>query len=802
MEVQIKNHLIGNKSSLKMKFSKIKLLHSLISALCFTCIHLNCLAQVTDLIPYDFDSSNQHLLQEKIYMHTDKNFYLEGEIIWFKLYCVKASNNKLSFQSKVAFVELLDAENKVAAHCKIELEKGKGDGYIHLSNSIKTGMYKLRSYTNWMKNFGPDVYYEDQLTVINTLKKPDWASFNKPDSFNIQLFPEGGTLVNGIESKIGFKLSDQYESGNDGYGYVLNERDDTLVHFKTSKFGRGNFKITPAASSHYRVIAYVQSHVVRTVFPEIMETGCVISVEKNGANYLSVTGRSKGLIDSTVYLIVHNGYSIHKALQIRLVNNSFNYLLNLKDCPDGISEITLFNKYRQPICERLVLKFPDSTSGILLNTDKTVYETRSKVEVSLIANADLSLSVYLIDSIQQPLKRNILNYLLLTSELRGTIEFPDYYFQHQDDTEAIENLLLTNGWRKFASPDLINNQRQAFHFIPEYEGLLVSAKVLSGNLDSRYANKLMYLSAPGQRFELSNGILNDSGNVIFIMKNIYGLNEVIVQPANPSDSSIRLNLLNPYSEQYSTVPVLSFQFPERWKDILSHHSLNAQVQNAYSKNDSVVYVANKDSSYFYSTPDASYLLDDYTRFPTMEEVLREFVNKVRIRKVGSSFHFQAWNIPYKDYFNEDAFVILDGVPVSINKIMQFDPLKIRKIDIVARKYYYGNDVYNGIVSFTTYSGDLANFELDPQAIVLEYEGLQLKRQFSSPDYSISANNKRNIPDRRNVLLWSPEIKTDHSSAKINFYTSDIPGSYLINLQGIDEYGKPIVMEKFISVRNQ
>src|SRR5206468_7178847 len=223
------------------------------------------------------------------------------------------------------------------------------------------------------------------------------------------------------------------------------------------------------------------------------------------------------------------------------------------------------------------------------------------------------------------------------------------------------------------------------------------------------------------------------------------------------------------------------------------HNINAQVQNAYSKNDSVVYVANKDSNYFYSIPDASYLLDDYTRFPTMEEVLREFVNKVRIRKVGSSFHFQALNIPYKDYFNEDAFVILDGVPVSINKIMQFDPLKIRKIDIVARKYFYGNDVYNGIVSFTTYSGDLANFELDPQAIVLEYEGLQLKRQFYSPDYSISANNKGNIPDRRNVLFWSPEIKTIHSSATINFYTSDISGSYLINLQGIDENGKPIVM---------
>ena len=238
-----------------MTFSKIKLIHFCISALSFSCIHIKCFAQVTDLITSDFERSKQNVLQEKVYMHTDKSFYLEGEIIWFKLYCVNASNNKLSFQSKVAFVELLDAENKVAAHCKIELEKGTGNGYMHLSNSIRTGMYKLRAYTNWMKNFGPEVYYEDQLTIINTLKRPDWASFNKPDSFNIQLFPEGGTLVNGIESKIGFKLSDQYGTGEDGEGYVLNDRNDTLVHFKTSKFGRGSFKITPDASMHYRVVA-------------------------------------------------------------------------------------------------------------------------------------------------------------------------------------------------------------------------------------------------------------------------------------------------------------------------------------------------------------------------------------------------------------------------------------------------------------------------------------------------------------------------------------------------------------------
>ena len=106
------------------------------------------------------------VLQEKIYAHTDKEFYLSGEIIWVKLYCVEANSNKLIDQSKVAYVELQDKNNETVLHAKIELDSGKGNGSFVLPNTVHSGVYKIKAYTNWMKNFGPDRFFEKQITIV------------------------------------------------------------------------------------------------------------------------------------------------------------------------------------------------------------------------------------------------------------------------------------------------------------------------------------------------------------------------------------------------------------------------------------------------------------------------------------------------------------------------------------------------------------------------------------------------------------------------------------------------------------
>jgi hypothetical protein len=136
-------------------------------------------------------------------------------------------------------------------------------------------------------------------------------------------------------------------------------------------------------------------------------------------------------------------------------------------------------------------------------------------------------------------------------------------------------------------------------------------------------------------------------------------------------------------------------------------------------------------------------------------------------------------------------VLLDGVPVfDIDKLMNYDPLKIRKLDVVSRMYFLNNMFFEGVVNFTTYKGNLEGYELDPHATVIDYEGLQLQREFYAPVYDTREQAESRLPDFRNLLYWSPQIKTNNAGKQeVSFYSSDLPGKYAVVLQGLTADGK-------------
>jgi len=128
-----------------------------------------------------------------------------------------------------------------------------------------------------------------------------------------------------------------------------------------------------------------------------------------------------------------------------------------------------------------------------------------------------------------------------------------------------------------------------------------------------------------------------------------------------------------------------------------------------------------DSLAFFGLPDKRYMLDDYTRFSTLEEVLTEYVPEIKMKKSKGHYSLQVLNIPYKNFFEDHPMILVDGVPVfNLDALMIIDPLKIRKLEIMAWKYYYGTMAWNGVISFSSYDGDLAGYPLYENAIVKEY----------------------------------------------------------------------------------
>jgi hypothetical protein len=126
----------------------------------------------------------------------------------------------------------------------------------------------------------------------------------------------------------------------------------------------------------------------------------------------------------------------------------------------------------------------------------------------------------------------------------------------------------------------------------------------------------------------------------------------------------------------------------------------------------------------------------------------------------------------------------------MNKVMAIDPLKIKRLDVIKDRYFWGSADAEGILSYASYKSDLAGVEVDPHAVVMDYEGMQLQRVFYSPVYDTDAAALSRVPDFRNLLFWAPTIKTNtQGKNQVTFYTSDEEGKYVAVIQGMTADGE-------------
>jgi hypothetical protein len=431
------------------------------------------------------------------------------------------------------------------------------------------------------------------------------------------------------------------------------------------------------------------------------------------------------------------------------------------------------------------------------SADQQQYGLRKKINVNVAAksadgkpfNAAMSMSVYRVDSLQEADPANIFNYLWLSSDLKGTIESPSFYFKNDDaDTrEAQDNLMLTQGWRRFQWDEVLQNKPAMFSYLPEYSGHVITAKIFNTLTNAPAKNIITYLGIPGKRVQLYISQSDSTGHLTYFTKDFFGPNEVIAETNLNTDSTFRIDLASPFSEQFSKIAIPRFDIYPGLIKPLKEHSLSVQILNIYT-GDKIKRFSEPviDSNAFYGTPFKTYKLDDFTRFTTMEEDLREYVSEDNIVKVRGHFHIKVLN--ERGFLDSDPLVLIDGIPCfNVDKIFTVDPLKVRKLEVVPFRYFYGPSSEEGIFSFITYKGDLGGVDLDPKAVVMDYEGLQLHRQFYSPVYASEAEVSTRVPDFRNLLYWSPTVNVK-GSEQISFYSSDQTGKYIGVVQGITNNG--------------
>lgn len=743
--------------------------------------------------------------QEKLYMHHDRSLYVTGETMWFKIYYTDATLHQPMDLSNVAYVELVDDNRHAVLQTKVELHKNGGSGSLFVPATLPSGNYTLRAYTAWMKNFSADLYFHSTITVINPFRTPEPGRSAAPKPPDAQFFPEGGSLVNGIESKVAFRITDLAGKGIDAEGVVLNTQNQTVATFKPQRCGIGHFYLTPAQGTTYHVVLKdAAGKTYNYKLPDALPAGYVLAVDQQ-----SIKIRSSQNTTPLAFLFIHTRQMIQRAEMITLQNGEATVNLNRQHLPEGITHITLFDGALNPVCERLVFKAPQEKIILTTAAERPGYGLRQRVNVDLSAASSAtaplhaSVAVYQADSLPAAATQDIASYFWLTSDLKGQIEAPEYYLNPKDSiaAQAADNLMLTHGWRRFAWKDALTG-KPVIQFIPEHRGHIIEALITdqAGNPAPLIQT---YLSAPGKIIRLYGSRSMQNGKTLYEMREFYGNRKVVLQTNRNRDSTKTISVISPFSQAYAQRPLPPLQLSAAFGQALTEKTVAMQVQDVYAdeKNNRILNAV-QDSTAFYGKPDETYLLDDYTRFQVMEEVMREYVPGVLVRKRRDGFHFMVIDRVKSGILQDDPVILLDGVPIfDADEIMAFDPLKIKRLDVISRQYYLGIMVMQGIVSYSTYQGDLGGFALNPRALVLDYEGLQINREFYSPIYDDKKTRSSRVPDQRSLLYWNPDvILTGKEAGKLSFYTSDLPGNYRIDIQALAEDGTPASTSATFSVK--
>lgn len=774
---------------------------SLIIILFFICaiVHTQCCGQVSDtrLLKDKFKNHLVNNFQEKVYVHTDKNSYLAGEMIWFKIYNVEAYTNRIVNLSKIAYVELLDAQNKPVLQSKVSLDKGTGSGCIYLPVSMQSGSFLLRAYTNWMKNFDADYFFHKGLTVYNTVKEDSSSAENPAEVMPaLHLFPEGGNLVSGLTSKVGFRGVDHTGKGLDFIGFVLDDHNDTLAKFTPFKFGIGSFYFKPESGRKYRVMIQPK---IGTVFyaklPRIFEKGTVMHLKAQQDSTLNISVQSTLDKKGKFTLFVHSGQNV-----VGIYTIDSNHSIPAVDLPvrklgDGISHLTLFNAAGQAVCERLYFKKPSALLKITVSADKKEFSTRAPVKVSISQTqhsrpvaANFSVAIYKEDIGGDG--EDIATNLWLTSELKGKIENASWYLS-DSSAIAVDNLMLTHGWRRFLWDDALTEKKREFMYPPEIQGPIVSGRVVSRFSGSAMAGVDAFLSIPGPIFQFNTAVSKADGRVDFYTREFYGSKEIIAQTDPRVDSLARIEIQAPYSEKIAEYSYPKFNKYPDLNSLLSR-SIAMQVNNAFQAealNREINPVT--DSTFFYQQPDKRYKLDDYVRFTKMEDVLREYVFEINVALRKKDYHLSVFDNRANGFFDSAPLMLIDGLPLfdDGNSIVGMDTRNVQNLEIVTDSYTYGNHTFSGIASFQTYRGNLSGVKVPAQAMVLDYKGIQYRKEFYAPMYEGDFSKTSRLPDYRSTLLWSPENKTNNlGEAVLNFFTSDLEGVFVVVVQALTGNG--------------
>jgi TonB-dependent SusC/RagA subfamily outer membrane receptor len=766
---------------------------------------------------------------EKAYLQFDRPYYIAGDTIFFKAYVTEGGHHKLSSLSGALHVDLINTENKIDQSIKLRLDSGICWGDFALPDSIPAGNYRIRAYTQWMLNSGELDFFDQSISVGSLIKRhvPDSLTEQSPDvtrnKADVQFFPEGGTLVEGIETKLAFKAIGTNGLAIDVKGVVFDKGDKQVCSFESSHLGMGYFFLKPEKGNDYKAkLTFADGSQNIVDLPRQEGSGISLSLTTDSISTIGImitaneayyqANRNKDFL-----LVIYSGgkamtYSSKQDVPIVTLN------MEKKLFQTGVSTITLFSQEGEPLCERLLFVQNNDLLGLQIHTDKATYQKKEKVTLILNAKSPTGLSgtgdfsVTIVDeskmSIDQNKERTIATNLLLTSDLKGFVEQPNYYFNDtsEEARKALDVLMLTQGYRNFEWKQVLHSAPAVLAFQPE-KGLEISGKIT--NLSNRPIENgtitlipsnggpvLISKSDSKGLFYFSNLVFTDTTHFVLSAVNSKGDNTTkitylgaIHEPPIVPDP--------PYAAQIMEDSGMSIylRLAKKWHDEYNNYSIG----NGKLLKPVTVKAVRQDNQYRTQSLVGAGFADQVLHADEIERVGGRLSTSLNGRLRGVNF---LNGIPFLTSTIQNSnisrigpmLVILDGTEIKPGTSFNIDDITVSQVETVEVLKYASTSIYgmegaNGVLVITTKDGSEANKDIASIGVLpISPIGFYKARTFYSPKYDY-ANGDSTEPKLRSTIYWNPEIKTDKDgNALFDYYNADDKGTYKVIIEGIDTNG--------------
>ncbi|RZL18074.1 MAG: hypothetical protein EOO96_28250, partial [Pedobacter sp.] len=323
--------------------------------------------------------------QEKVHIHLDKPYYTVGEDIWLKAYLVTAEKNEPSLLSTVLYVDLIDNKNSIKKKITLSVDKGIASGNISLLDSLSSGMYRIRAYTNYMRNYNQDLFFEKFIAIGSVAdNKIAKKVEDKKVEFGIQFFPEGGNLIGGIRSKVGFKAVTADGLGANLSGYIVNKNKEKVAEFTAEHAGMGIFAILPQSNEQYTAIVTLADNSIKSFkLPAVLESGHALAVNSTAENLSIRISSTADLVQGKdVFVVAQVNGIVYASFTSKVDKAILTANIAKKVFPTGIVQVSLFDANSKPIAERLVfVNHNDQLKIDVTNTTEAV--TKKKANLAL-----------------------------------------------------------------------------------------------------------------------------------------------------------------------------------------------------------------------------------------------------------------------------------------------------------------------------------------------------------------------------------------------------------------------------------